>query len=76
MSEMVERVTQAVFDSINSDPVDYCALEVARQAAKAAIEAMRLPTDPMIQEGRDRPYSHADWNTVHCWSRMITEALK
>jgi hypothetical protein len=46
MSEMVERVARAIEDSLNSDLDD-----AWKKAARAAIEAMREPTEEMVKDG-------------------------
>jgi hypothetical protein len=65
MSEMVERVARAIqdrariYDCDPGDPIEAWAIESAR----AAIEAMREPTGPMVDHYPD-------------WQAMIDEALK
>lgn len=81
MSEMVERVTHAVFDSINSEMVDYCTLEVARQVARAAIEALRSPSLGLIGRLRDQmnymnDYRAGDDCALNVWNLLIDEMLK
>lgn len=78
MSEMIERVARAIdpaafsYDAIRW----YWELwaekrqQKARENAAAAIEAMREPTDEMVEEGAGRG------NVRVTWSMMIDEALK
>lgn len=94
MSEMVTRVARAIWPAVkgitlteweNAHPL---AKEVMLGKARAAIEAMREPTEKMIAEGD----SAMDWDSsdatgqwyVHyhdgdaakSWQAMIDEALK
>ena len=65
MSEMVERVAKAIREWTQDD------IEEAREAARAAIQAMREPTDAMCEA--------ADWtqqSEVNQYQRAIDEALK
>ena len=81
MSEMVERVARAIHDAMDiTDSLDATAAETY---ARAAIEAMREPTEDMlvdagvmegfngyVDEGdEDRP--HIEW-----WQAMIDKALE
>jgi hypothetical protein len=68
MSEMVERVAQSICGDGNPENI----LEIHRIRARLAIEAMREPTEAMIEAGwiatGDKPQTH--------WEAMICEALK
>ncbi len=63
MSDMIERVAKAI-----CGPEDPCRLDLAR----AAIEAMREPTDAMCGawDVGDTPEAKP------CWQAMIDEALR
>ena len=83
MSEMIERAAQAVDKAISllKDPVWEDANEnrkaLCRNAARAAIHAMREPTYGMIRAwsiGIDFPVN--DNARVVSWQAMIDEALK
>jgi hypothetical protein len=69
MSEMVERVAQALADaeyrSYDGDANHY-------EMARAAIAAMREPTDDMICAAKDEDMA---WNVGDVWRAMIDEAL-
>ena len=71
MNKMVERVAQAMMDSDYSE--DGAPVNIHFGIlAKAAISAMREPTEEMIEAGwnasGDQPQTH--------WTAMINEALK
>ena len=78
MSEMVERVARAI--SGGDDPANV--LEIHRHRAKLAIEAMREPTEAMVDAGRNEPVSHS-WGSGgefitdpdEVWQAMIDAAL-
>lgn len=78
VSEMVDRVARAIADVFRSENKDRNP-ETLRQAAilfhpaaRAAIEAMREPTEAMCNAGNAYPECVASW----IWPAMITEALK
>lgn len=69
MSEMVERVALAIPGSNDSTNI----LSIHRDRARLAIEAMREPTDEMIEGGSQiEGVSPAK----RIWHTMIDEALK
>ncbi len=83
MSEMIERVAQAISSSFHeegyieglSDPSEW---EEFRKAAREAIRAMREPTAKMLAApkkimGGGFQNSHSDDET---WEAMIDEALR
>ena len=82
MSEMVERIAIAVCEA------DGCLWSEAtdldkglyRDTARAAIAAMREPTDAMIGQGYGYAISYEDEGVVESpsevWRAMIDEALK
>lgn len=79
MSEMVERVALAISGS--DDPANV--LEIHRVRARAAIEAMRKPTEAMKGAGfLAVSVRHPDGcnmprgTEAEAWSAMIDEALK
>lgn len=84
MSEMVERVARAIADA---DMEDYEGREALYNAfARAAIEAMREPTNNMRGIGFDEAYEHIEPSpygpVVHAkigqkvWQAMIDAALR
>jgi hypothetical protein len=68
MSEMVERVARALADCA-LEPFDAISRQKFMGDARAAIEAMREPTEAMLERG-DHGTSAAGW------ASMIDEALK
>lgn len=79
MSDMVERVARALSIADGNHP-DACSNDEEEQPmwtlylkdARAAIEAMRQPTDEMIND-EDLPYSPAE--TRQFWQALIDAAL-
>jgi hypothetical protein len=77
MSEMRERVAGVFSDALARlqsqghieirATADFSSLEIAR----AAIEAMREPTEAMLLVGPPEPYMDRD-----VWAKMINEALR
>lgn len=82
MSEMVERVARAIGNVLVKDSHGECLLiatdEQCTEIARAAIEAMREPTEGMKQSGAMvMPDYDPDVNdAAQCWEAMINEALK
>lgn len=88
MSEMVKRVARAICDSLFG-PYDPTALGAStspsaqsRKAARAAIEAMREPTVPMLlaavkkaKEEQVRPIEIHRQDATDFWQAMIDAAL-
>lgn len=72
MSEMVERVASAIFETIHYD-CDGAGF-LSREAARAAIEAMREPTDAMINPGCDAAVNSGG-NSILVWRAMIDAAI-
>jgi hypothetical protein len=80
MSDMVERVAIAIHGAIGDigifESFDEAYKSSKRSAARAAIEAMREPTDGMVS------FMLADYRAVYAndardnWRAMIDEALK
>ena len=73
MSEMIERVAKAIDES--SQPpgcADYSIL--MKNAAVAAIKAMREPTDAMVDAGD--MWADAPGYSAKAWRAMIDAALK
>lgn len=67
MSEMVERVARAMYGNLDQRGD-------ALVKAQRAIEAMREPTEAMVQAARtSAPY---DRDVTETWPLMIDEALK
>lgn len=71
MSEMVERVAKAIMARFN-DPLPFHAEELAR----AAIEAMREPTNAMERAGDEYGRFTNGPSACVVWEAMIDEALK
>jgi hypothetical protein len=84
MSEMVERVAKALSIADGNHP-DACSNDEDSQPiwhlytadARAAIEAMREPTQAMIHAGQNTYCDHGDQNCgcAVSWSAMIESAL-
>ncbi len=77
MSEMIERVAKAIYDRTLEDDqlADYgLPMADAITCAKAAIEAMREPTQDMLNAGKAIMTDYDD--SLECWQAMIDEALK
>ena len=70
MSEMIERVAKAIEDA---DANGFSKLPYWA-CARAAIEAMREPTEAMADAGTTETNSEED--AIECWNAMIAEALK
>ena len=74
MSEMVERVSRAIEAAgkkwANEHPFDYWDEAPLEVYALAAIEAMREPTQEMLDVGPYEPYMDAG-----VWAKMIDAAL-
>jgi hypothetical protein len=74
---MIERVAKAIYEKRNgSGCTPWGRQKKVHQApylsdAAAAIEAMRTPTEAMLDEGPPEPYMEK-----HVWARMIDAALK
>lgn len=84
MSEMVERVARAICESEKMNPDDALGGWIHWQdAARAAIEAMREPTeamllvrcDPLLRLGDEATPRVMQWRNGF-WHGMIDEALK
>ena len=75
MSEMIERVAKAIDAAANDaadDYEEYCSPRMALAAARAAIEAMREPTDEMFRDGQEISELKMAEET---WWAMIDAAL-
>jgi hypothetical protein len=91
---MIERVARALFEnrvfmfgveavinpSATWDELCQETRDIFARDARAAIEAMREPTDVMLKSGL--PYERANWTDpratgiYHAWTEMIDAALK
>ena len=79
MSEMVDRVAKALSDQMEADMPSFTVMswdkctdqarEVFRKRARAAIEAMREPTERMSD-------CISSYDNPTIWQAMIDEALK
>jgi len=92
MSEMIERVAQAMAESIKTplyggliwkymgdddSATDYENRDYWRVLARAAIEAMREPTKLMtLVDGPGDQHTYRDAENAATWRKMIDEALK
>jgi len=84
VSEMVERVARAIHDMHSAGPAYELAADDWRDMARAAIEAMREPTEEMVATHDKHVLSYCieedAWITPDDakanWSTMIDEALK
>jgi hypothetical protein len=85
MSEMVERAARAMFNVGRTDAHGGDIYEEQadwwREVARAAIEAMREPTEDMLYHSGDRrgyPYIsyHQKLDTAGLWRSLIDKALK
>ena len=79
MSEMIERVAKAIhhYRPNRVEPWERCVesyKKELRMQAKAAIEAMREPTNKMVKPYIDAYYRDEDMKTA--WREMIDAALK
>jgi hypothetical protein len=72
MSEMIERVAQAICGG--DDPASILAIH--RRRARAAIEAMREPMENMLFVGSNDEAGFTARNLRESWHLMIEEALK
>jgi hypothetical protein len=71
MSEMIEKVARAICEEERMNPDDALGGWVHwAPAARAAIEAMREPTEAIMDAGPPEPYMDA-----HVWGKMIDAAL-
>lgn len=68
MVERVARVIIAGFDEVTEPEEREDCLNLAR----AAIAAMREPTEAMVEAGE----TFVEYSASACWDRMIDEALK
>ena len=71
MTEMIERVARAIAQCLN-EPGQCSYSDIAR----AAIEAMREPTEAMIKEGAYGSGEDSAGVACGAWKAMIDEALK
>lgn len=79
MSEMILRVARAAHDAQWEEPFPAegsIAYAVAIQVARAAIEAMRVPTEGMYLAAWNAEVSCSYTESAHAWAAMIDEALK
>ena len=83
MSEMVERVAKEIYLHVNAETAGRPLAEVADAylaCARAAIAAMREPTEAMIKEATDTAimegtYGIAGEDAVSIWKAMIDAAI-
>jgi hypothetical protein len=77
MSEMIVRVARALAVHQFGNPESW---EDQIQMARAAMEAMRLPTDAMTEFGDDVRGNHADYEggngTDNIWRAMVDKAFE
>jgi hypothetical protein len=78
MNEMIERVAKALWldywdgDACAWEDAEESARETSRSLARAAIEAMREPTEDMIEAGRSENFGNYP---NQAWHAMIDQAL-
>jgi hypothetical protein len=70
MSEMVERVARAMEARSAIEPV------TIEDVARSAIEAMREPTEGMVDATQELIRGQKPFSTIGMWQAMIDEALK
>ena len=75
MSEMIERVAK-VLEAMDPHTGQGYMDEKHRPTARAAIEAMREPTEDMVVEGYCQEYALTHKMMVEAYQAMIDEALK
>jgi hypothetical protein len=77
MSEMVERVAQALCecDAGVWDTANRANCDGYRELAKAAIKAMKEPTEEMIEVGRSRQDYEGRGYVPYIWRAMIAASL-
>lgn len=84
MNELIERVAMAihrvggdaVLAGMSWEDAPEANREQARREARAAIEAMREPTDLMTRAGSlEGPEGFDGWFAEKVWQRMIDKAL-
>ena len=81
MSVKIDLVAWAIGRSLNFHMYDPASKNMLEAAARAAIEAMREPSEPMVRaaigedRGPDHYYDHYPWFEAK-WKAMIDAALK
>lgn len=78
MSEMIERVAQAIQDKLDREFAKrgwLSAEEMANLAARIAIEAMREPAD-LMGNGLPQGYRPGSHSAREIWQHMIDAALE
>ncbi len=77
---MIERVAKALWDAAEAeeyDAQDDLTKSMYRRGARAAIEAMRIPTKVMMDAGWETTSTHVvDGRPDEIWPAMIDAALK
>jgi hypothetical protein len=73
MTDMIERVAQAIFAK---DPESLFTIHQARVYARAAIEAMRSPTSDMIVAKVKAQQQPTGFAAIVEWKAMIAAALE
>lgn len=75
MSTMIERIAQAILDAPHTSEADTDAehMRYARMQAKAALEAMREPTEAMTLAPE---HLTTEFDAYAAWIAMIDEALR
>ena len=82
MTGMVERVARAILASWYGGNLQKDQIEEHMDMARAAIEAMREPTEAMLENAGtirgydDDYYNSADKNHIAWWQDMVTAALE
>lgn len=77
MGEMIERIGRAIDDAWNSEGKDLPPIELSQDErdylARAILNAMRVPTDEMIQAGADGTCISEE-ACIDIWADMIVAA--
>ncbi len=78
MSDMVEKVARAIEGPMVDMSPGLTPQGRLRLMAKAAIEAMREPTEAMVEVGRKERCEHGDMQcgASESWRAMIDEAIR
>lgn len=76
MSEMIEYVALALEPKCRGFGKGDMPMQVAREFARTAMEAMREPTDAMINAAIESGFEGNERRIVKDWRAMIDAALK
>ena len=68
--DMIERVARSITEVLRAKGASSRMMDAGKDAARAAIKAMREPTEAMLKAGPPFPYMDKD-----VWKAMIDAAL-